>query len=229
MAQQTASTTSTLSKLEVFAAYVNDWLIDLVFPPRCGHCGRVDYRFCANCRCQLDSLPLQSATSRPDSLDEVRATGAQRGILESAVKSFKYHDATELSEPLAARMVACLYQQKWQIDAIVPVPLHTGREFERGYNQSNLLSLQVTQATGIPCESAWLRRIRGTTQQAQLAASERRQNVAGAFQASADVAGQSILLVDDVITTGSTLSACAEALRERKAKMVYGIALSHAL
>ena len=228
MAQQIASTTSALSKLEVFAAYVNDWLVDLVFPPRCGHCGRVDYRFCDNCQSELSSLPLQMASKSPDSLDEVRATGVQRGILESAVKAFKYHDAVELCGPLAARLLSCHSRQMWRIDAIVPVPLHADREIERGYNQSNLLGQQLARLSGIPCEPGWLSRIRGTSQQALLAASERLQNVAGAFQATTEVADLSILLVDDVVTTGATLSECAEALRERGAKAVYAITLSHA-
>ncbi len=226
MTQHLASASNTLSKFGTFAASVCDWLTDLIFPPSCGNCGIVDYRFCADCRDQLTSLPLEALSKSVESLDGVCATGKQDSILEAAVKSFKYHDALELCDPLAARLAASLNQQQWQVDTIVPVPLHADREIERGYNQSDLLSQLLAQARGLPCEPAWLARIRGTSQQAQLAASERRQNVAGAFQAKAEVAGKSILLVDDVITTGSTLIECALALRAQNATAVYGIAIS---
>lgn len=226
MAQQTASTSSILSDFAVYGASALDWLKDLVFPPICGHCGRVDFRFCGDCLRQLTALPLAAASQRHESLDGLCATGEQEGILESAVKSFKYHDAIQLRIPLAARLAGSLRRRQWKIDAIAPVPLHADRELERGYNQSELLSWQLAEATGIPCETSWLARIRETNQQAQLAASERRQNVEGAFQASAEVEGKSILLVDDVVTTGSTLGACALALRAQQAESVYGIAVS---
>ncbi|MCY3781006.1 MAG: ComF family protein [Chloroflexi bacterium] len=226
MAQQTASTSNTSSNFTFSAGAVFNWLVDLIFPPRCGNCGRVDFRFCGDCLGRLAALPLDVTTVRQESLDGLCGTGVQAGILENAVKSFKYHDALNLCAPLADRLSASLSQQNWRIDAIVPVPLHSNRESERGYNQAELLSRPVAQATGIPCEPTWLRRIRDTSQQAQLAAVDRRQNVADAFQASAEVAGKSILLVDDVVTTGSTLGACAGALRTRNAESVFGICVS---
>ena len=228
MMQQTATAPNLLTKVDTFAAIALDWLLDLIFPPKCGNCGRVDHRFCDACHDQLVSLPLEANSMSLASLDGLCATGKQQGILAAAVKSFKFHNALALCDILAARLVADFRQQDWPIDAIVPVPLHADREFERGYNQSDLLGQKLAEVTGIPCEPAWLARIRGTNQQARLAASERRDNVAGAFEANAAAKGKSVLLVDDVVTTGSTLSECALALRAQAAKAVYGIAVSKA-
>ena len=83
-------------------------------------------------------------------------------------------------------------------------------------------------ATGIRCRHDYLARVRATSQQAQLSGAERLSNVKDAFVASDDVKGLSVLLIDDVVTTGSTLGACASALRERGAGPIYGIAVSHA-
>lgn len=226
IAQQSARQASLISRFGAYAASACNWLKDLIFPPRCGFCGRVDFRFCDSCLDQLAGLPLALAVKHIDLIDALCATNEQAGILEAAIKSFKYHDAVELSVPLGARLISAVRTVQWPIDAIVPVPLYADRELERGYNQSTLLGQQVALATGIGCETAWLTRIRDTGQQAQLAASERLHNVAGAFQASASVAGKSVLLVDDVVTTGSTLGACANALRAQNATAVYGIALS---
>ena len=228
MAQQTAPTSSIFPRIESLAGLAGNWLVDLIFPPRCGYCGSVDSRFCSSCRGQLATLPLESGAKHVDHLDAVRSTGKQVGILESAVKSFKYHDAIDLCDVLAARLVDCLHRQSWQIDVIVPVPLHADRQLARGYNQSELLSQAVARASSIPCEPAWIARTRDTGQQAQLTASERRHNVAGAFQGSARVEGKTALLLDDVVTTGSTLRECAAALRASNAKAVYGIAVSQA-
>ena len=228
MSPEAARVESIVSQLELFSGQAAQWLIDLVFPPTCENCGRVDYRFCEPCRCELISHPLDIFHRKVESLDGLCATGEQSGVLENAVKAFKYHGATSLSEYLGARLAEALSAQNWNVDAIVPVPLHADRQLERGYNQSNLLSEYVALALDICCQPDWLTRIRGTSQQARLSSDERRQNVKGAFNASAAVAGQSILLIDDVVTTGATLSECAAALRASQANAVYGIAVSHA-
>ena len=163
-----------------------------------------------------------------EELDAQLATGAHRGLLQNAVQAFKYHGATELSESLAARLLEVLQEWNWQIDVIVPVPLFADRETERGYNQSALLSGHVVSALGIPSRAESLKRVRNTNQQALLSQADRHENVRNAFEANEAVKDLSILLVDDVITTGSTLRECAIALRAKGAGRVYGIAVSHA-
>ncbi len=226
MTQPAAATSNFVSRWHTLAFGAGNWLLDLVFPPKCALCSRVDCRLCVECGNRLAAVPLEIATRELEGFAGLCATGPQAGILRAAVRAFKYNDALDLCQPLAERLLAVLRRQTWPIDVIVPVPLHTDREMDRGYNQSDVLSQPVARELALPCESAWLRRTRDTDQQARLTAAERRRNVAGAFSASADVAGKSVLLVDDVLTTGSTLSECARALQRQQAESVYGITVS---
>ena len=112
-------------------------------------------------------------------------------------------------------------------DVIVPVPLHRRRLRERGYNQSALLAREVSKRSGIPIDEGLLIRTKDTTPQVQAAnRQQRRTNVEGSFQCPQDVAGRALILVDDVATTGGTLSACASALKDRGAASVWGLVLA---
>lgn len=228
MTLNAATNSAIYNGLERSAVKAADWLNDLVFPPTCGNCGRVDARFCAICRGKLAHCPEDITYYSVDPLDGLCATGKQQGLLASAVKAFKYEDATNLRDLLADRLIIALSAQAWSFDTVVPVPLHTDRLLERGYNQSELLAERLAQTLRIRFEPSLLRRIRSTGQQARLSVSERAQNVAGAFEADRAAQDLSILLIDDVVTTGETLSACAKALRAQQAEAVYGIAVSHA-
>ena len=219
-----------LRPLERSGAAAN-WLLDLVFPAACSACGRVDSRFCAGCANELARVPVESRVHQSQAgqgLDAVLATGKHDGVLRSAVRSFKYDGARELAAPLAGRLVQVLRRANWAIDAIVPTPLFAAREAERGYNQAALLSQQVALALDAPIRGDFLWRTRETSQQAGLSAEAREQNVKDCFAASHDVSGLAILLVDDVVTTGSTLRECAVALKAERASKIYGIAVSHA-
>ena len=136
--------------------------------------------------------------------------------------------ATELAAPLAARMVKALRVLDWGVDVVLPVPLFADREAERGYNQAALLGQHLSAVMGLKYSADSLKRVRETSQQALLTQEERRSNVRGAFEASEGVMGLAVLLVDDVVTTGSTLGECAIALKVKGAGAVYGIAVSHA-
>ena len=220
---------STLSRRRHdLAARAADWLIDLVFPPTCGNCGRVDHRFCHACLQLLSEVPVRATRRQVPDLDAVSATGKHIGILQSALQSFKYEGTVGLAPLLAERIVIALRQLDWKFDAIVPVPLHADRLQERGYNQSLLLSQQLEKTLAITCSPEYLERTRETGQQARLSEAERLSNVKDAFAAANDVIGKSILLVDDVVTTGSTLRECAAAVRAKGAYAVFSVAVSHA-
>ena len=107
-------------------------------------------------------------------------------------------------------------RQRLQADWLIPVPLHPTRKRERGFNQSGEIARHFSRIVGIPVAQHWLLRTRPTKVQAGLTRRERRHNVSGAFAMSkqADVDGKTVLVIDDVFTTGATLNECARILRQ---------------
>jgi ComF family protein len=119
---------------------------------------------------------------------------------------------------------------QWNVDVIAPVPLGLARLAQRGYNQSALVAKPLALALGVRYYPLALRRSRETHSQVGLSAVQRKENVKGAFEAKFNlVTGRSILVVDDVTTSGATLDACAAALFEAGARQVYGLTLARAV
>lgn len=209
------------------------FLLDLLYPPRCIECGRVDAHWCASCQASFAQLPRAMPTSAaPPPLQAVAATSAHVGRLQTLVHALKYQNGAQLAPRLAQRLVAVYRQQNWQASAVAAVPLHTARLRQRGYNQSQLLASQVADMLALPDISAALQRDTFKRAQVGLNRAERQQNVAGAFRASATAPhlnGGHILLIDDVFTTGATLAACGDALIAGGALAVYGLTLTAAV
>jgi len=143
------------------------------------------------------------------------------------VYGLKYRNLRASAPDLGRLLAAFAGSESLTADLIVPVPLHRRRERERGYNQSSLLAGEMGRRTGIPVEAGVLRRTRDTAPQVSLTSpDQRRQNMVGAFECTANVAGVRIMLVDDVATTGSTLSACSMPLVTAGASSILGVALA---
>jgi ComF family protein len=118
------------------------------------------------------------------------------------------------------------YVEGFPIDVVVPVPLHHSRRRERGYDQSALLARGVARRLDLVYDDQVLRRARRTRQQTNLDARDRRRNVEDAFKSTMPLEDETILLVDDVITTGSTMEAAAVALRKTGAAQVHALAFA---
>jgi ComF family protein len=142
----------------------------------------------------------------------------------------KYRRNIGLGEALAAQMVEFLISLNWNIDILIPVPLGKKRLQERGYNQVALVAQPLAYLTGIKYLPHAMWKSKDTRSQVGLNVNQRRENVSNAYRADAkSVKGKSILLMDDVSTTGSTISACTEALLAAGARDVCAITIARAL
>jgi ComF family protein len=187
---------------------------------------QADY-FCAVCNTPfLNAYPLDqfgvcaACRSGLRGFDHAASFGLYEGPLRSLIHLYKYSGMKPLARPLA-KYLDRIVPDDQQYDAIVPVPLHWRKRWQRGFNQSEILARHLGKVRGIPVSNA-LRRKRPTATQAGLASAGRRRNVAGAFELSsrAKLAGTRLLLIDDVMTTGATASACAGVLKRGGAKSV---------
>lgn len=190
--------------------------------------------FIAEPICDVTGAPFQhefgermvsaEALADPPPWRHARAAVLHDGIARQLVQRLKYGDRTELAPWMANWMMRAGASIVKDCDVIVPVPLHSRRFLARRYNQSAELARAIAERTGLSFEPGALRRTRATRQQVGLSANERHLNVRGAFrvpdEAAIAVAGRTVLLVDDVFTTGSTVSAATRALKRAGASEV---------
>jgi ComF family protein len=211
---------------------VQKWLstgLDLLFPPRCAGCGKIDSFWCETCQSDLEALPYPLRVKSLPLFSGIASTALHAGKIREAVQALKYDNARAVAQPLGERLSHHLSHQNWTFDMIVPVPLHTTRLRERGYNQSGLLAEVVAVRIGVPCVPEALRRERHTQSQVTMSAVERLTNVEHAFLANPSLAAHHrVLVIDDVFTTGATLTACAEALLSVGVDAVYGLTVTAA-
>ncbi len=203
-------------------------ILDILFPQEvyCALCGQealTERGSCEACRAKLCECPARPV---PAGLDGFSAAWIYREPLRGAIHRFKYENAPYLADFLAGNM---LIPETWTAMELVPVPLFAKREKERGYNQSMLLSKAIGENYGLPVRDDLLFRVRDTKTQTDLSERERKSNLKDAFSASSGCKGKRILLIDDVCTTGSTLSACAKALRLSGASGIYALCAAAAV
>jgi ComF family protein len=199
------------------------FLLDLALPPACAGCGAEGEALCRHCgralgkRLELPAgVPIGLPASLPASLAQLEWCAPFAGTVRTALHQLKYSGERRLAAPLAAAMAARWREAGVGGDLLVPVPVHASRSRQRGYDQAVLLTAGVSRVLGTP----WLpvlSRTRPTRPQFDLGRKARLVNVAGAFEIAGPacataIAGRWIVLIDDVVTTGATLTACAEAL-----------------
>lgn len=226
-------------------------LLDLVYPPKCLVCDDMQAKYlCDTCILEINNLepPVCHRCGIPMSenrctecadvnfaFDSARAVGEYDGVLKEAIHKLKYSGHRVMAPALGALLVELLHSKHAgylrQCECIVPIPIHPSRLKMRGFNQSELLAMEVAHSFGIPMVTNAVVRYRPTNPQVNLPLDERHENVRNAFEVvrKEDIAGKRVLLVDDVFTTGSTLDAAAQVIRDAGAKEVHVLTVAHSL
>lgn len=229
-----------------YKLYRSIWnMLDLLFPPVCGGCDSYGGRWCEECKqkvqilndqmCDICGLPQETAgvcrtcVAEKPHFHKLRAWAAFDDPVRKALHKLKYRRNISLGETLAVQMVPFVAELNWPIDVVIPIPLGYQRHKERGYNQVGMIAKPLAMALDLAYLPQGLRRQKETRSQVGLTKNERKENVYGAFLADPKVTGKTILIMDDVSTTGSTLSSAAESLFLSGAQNVYALAVARAL
>lgn len=216
-------------------------IINRLFPQRCLLCQAANGPICNACRADL---PWQSSHScpvcaqptpdgdtcghclkEPPAFERTHALFTYGFPVDSLVQRLKYAENLVIAPLLGALLAEHVANKP---DIWLPMPLHTNRLKERGFNQAVEITRELSQATGIAMQPAWASRTKDTPPQAGLKREARRNNMRGAFSCKIDVSGLHIGIVDDVMTTGSTLDALAETLKQAGAKEVSCLVVARA-
>lgn len=218
------------------------WALDFALPPRCAGCGTIVaevHSFCGDCwkqveflgdaGCTICGLPLQATDSetcgaclaKPPRIARARAAVAYDDLSRSLAIRLKYGRKVAIARTMA-RYMAPLVQSSDGERILVPVPLHRTRLWRRGFNQSALVARELSSRLNIASNPFLLRRLKRTPPLKGMSPLQRRKTVAGAFSVAdkSAVAGKTVILIDDVLTTGSTAEACARTLKRAGAARV---------
>lgn len=208
-------------------------LLELIYPPLCQLCQNrlinQEKCICLNCWNQIPKLfcslvDINTRGNQKVYFSRAHAVWDFNSPIQKVIHLFKYSGFTQLAQPIALEMAEIINSETdyAMADGLIPVPLHQARQRERGYNQSLLLCKAISKITGIPVHSEILLRVRNTETQTNLSALQRLSNVDKAFKVIKPelIKDRRIILVDDVLTTGSTLNACARELKNAGANEI---------
>jgi ComF family protein len=230
-----------------YRIFHGSWVaLDWLFPPTCGGCGNPGSRWCPDCQkkvqvvvgsiCAVCGLPqpgsglCERCLQKTPAFKFLRSWAIFENPIQGALHRLKYRRDIGMGEAISNQMTGFVQHLGWPVDTMIPIPLGKNRLKERGYNQVAMVARPLSIQFGLDyCPSA-LVRARETRSQVGLSASERQENVSNAFLADRKkVNGRNILLMDDVSTTGATLSSAAEALYASGAKDVFAVTVARAL
>lgn len=223
---------------------IRESVLDVIFPRHCPVCHEIlkntKWMICPECRkeirpirepyCRKCGKPVEeSQECCADCSGTKRYFTEGRGIFpynhtwKKSILKYKYSGCREYGD-FYGRMLWIFGKRdirRWRPDMIVPVPMHPAKLRVRGFNQSEYIGNRLSELSGIPVNCHLIKKTRRTASQKKLNASQRRRNLREAFEVQEQVDGRRILLVDDVFTTGSTMDAMAQALRERGASGIF--------
>ncbi len=221
------------------ASRLSGGILDLAFPPRCPGCGTEGSPICGSCLPALDArlerpagIPIGLPSDIPPPLVQLEWCAPFGGLVRRALHELKYTGETRLAKPLGSAIARRWRRAGAGGDLLVPVPVHADRRRRRGYDQAELIASAAALDLDLPT-AALLERSRATTAQFDLDRATRATNVSGAFCLRSPppgrprpLAGRWVILIDDVVTTGATLSACADVLLDSGAVCVSAITVA---
>lgn len=198
-------------------------ILDLFFPINCLGCGQEGQFICLSC---FEKIPLNR---KPPFKRLIIASHYKYPLIKQAIHRYKYDFIKDLAEPLAKLMVKVIRERFFENALLIPVPLHKKRLRWRGFNQAELLALEISQNLNIPMANDILIRTKHNLPQAKITdAQARRTNIKNAFKLNKRpcIKNKTILLIDDVCTTGATLEECAKVLKPLKPKQIWGLVVA---
>jgi competence protein ComFC len=191
--------------------------IILIQNPSCARCGEPikSGSICTRCKQQIPNF------------SKLRSFGYYSGPLRDAIVSLKYHRNIGLGSFFAPALCKIIVHEGWAIDMISAIPLSSSRKSERGFNQAEILAKPIARTLNLPYSEKSVYRDKHTSSQVGLSVKERQHNMKDAFKADPQIVkDKSLLLIDDVATTGATMDACAKALLEAGCRQVFGLTLA---
>lgn len=219
----------------VFFRNVIQNLLEFIYPPLCVVCdGQIDANdtlICSQCWSGLKSVkgPVEYGILERSHIDEIRSGFYYDNILQSIIHYLKYNQAPGLAKKMAELVAPNLVNHpEWaRADALIPIPLHKAKARERGYNQAEVIARHLSKLTGIPFwPDALIRKSNTVSQTKMKNAQDRIENMKNVFEIRCSVREKSLILIDDVITTGATANACAQVLKHEGAHSVYVLSVA---
>lgn len=223
-------------------------ILELLYPTTCIFCGRICKNgICDACRnkvsyigeprCKKCGKPIRSEEEefcfdcrrRKHSYEQGRSLWLHKEPVQSAIYAFKYKNRRVYGETFAKEMAERFEKliALWEIDRIVPVPLHKKRRRRRGFNQAEILAEELGRRLHIPVDASLVIREKDTTPQKELGQGNRKKNLKKAFRlCKSPVRGERLLIIDDIYTTGSTIDSMAEVLKKAGSEKIYFLTIS---
>lgn len=223
------------------------WKIaDWVYPPTCASCGLLGYRFCPECLSKVNPINFDyciycgdkkienqnlcgNCENQKFAYKDSASWAEYEGSIREAIHDLKYHNNLGLGDFFSPYLIQLIEKKNWHFDLVVPVPLSKGRMKQRGFNQAALVAKPISRYFRVPFSGSALIRTKETPSQIDLSAHERITNLRDAFFGNtAKLKGKKVVIVDDIITTGSTMKYCSQSLLDSGASEVYAISIARA-
>ena len=209
---------------------VVDWLLDLIYPPRCAFCRRLlsgrEKGVCRFCRPKLPYVPADGQVQHFRNVDKCLSPLYYHGSVKDSLHRYKFGGATAYADIYSEFIVKCIDENQISCDSITWVPLSRRRRRKRGYDQAELLARAVCRLWDTEPVRLLNKTVDNPAQSGISDTAARRANVLGVYEACGDAAGKHVLLIDDICTTGATLSECARVLKDAGTESVVCAAVS---